>query len=122
MSILVLVIVVRIQIYLKPYIHEENNELEIWSLLAGIATMYCGILFNKDSEDSLLGLKIFAILVLTLINLSFLIRWIFHFLLSFNFKNKYVQAFIRVLKYLGKYQEVLLIEPKGNKIINLYYQ
>ena len=85
-AVILLVILIRVQIKLKPYKDELNNELEIESMITGTATLFWGVLFTSD--DNKHAIIVLAVLVvLILINIKFLLNW--WFWISFTLMEKY---------------------------------
>ena len=96
-AVLVLIALIRIQIRLKPYKNELNNDLEIESMVTGTATLFWGVLFISD--DNRFALIVLAILiVLIIINIKFLLHW--WFWMSYTFIEKY-KIFHSIFVILG---------------------
>ena len=85
-AVLVLVALIRIQIRLKPYKNELNNELEIDSMVTGTATLFWGVLFISD-DNKFAAIVLAILIVLILINVKFLFHW--WFWMSYTFIGKY---------------------------------
>ena len=85
-AVILLVILIRVQIKLKPYKDELNNELEIESMITGTATLFWGVLFTSDDNRYAI-IVLVVLIVLILINIKFLLHW--WFWISFTFIGKY---------------------------------
>lgn len=88
-AILVLIIIFRIQIRIKPYKDERNNEIEILAILTGTLTLFCGIIFVSE-ETSNSTINTLILLVVFIYNVYFILNWILLLLLTFKTKNKYL--------------------------------
>ena len=93
LSILVLIIILRIQLKLKPYKVEENNNLEQNMITAGAMTLFCGVIFTNNSNNMFTML---ALIIMLISNIYFLVIWLFYFLLSLHLKNKYMKSLIEI--------------------------
>ena len=107
LSILVLIIILRIQLKLKPYKVEENNNLEQNMITAGAMTLFCGVIFtnklflfsivvNYFTNNSNNMFTMFALIIMLISNIYFLVLWLFYFLLSLHLKNKYMKSLIEI--------------------------
>jgi hypothetical protein len=85
LSMVILTITGRVQIYLKPYRDEQNNEVEILALVAGMITMASGLVYSQKNANDSLNL-IFMVLVF-ISNSLFILNW--SYLLVVNFNNSY---------------------------------
>ncbi|CAI2367995.1 unnamed protein product [Moneuplotes crassus] len=95
-AIIILLFIFRLQQYIKPYKLEENNQIEILAVLAGIVTLFSSIIFldsidREDLRDSSIA-KIFSIFFIIFINSYFILRWIHLFLSCLKSKNSALRA------------------------------
>ena len=94
LGIILLLSISRIQLKMNPYKLEENNDIEVMSILAGMLILYCGIIFEQGQDYNYPIFNLIAMLILIVFNSVFLIRWLYYFLDSFNFKNKNLRMFV----------------------------
>ena len=87
---------IRVQLRLKPYKFETNNLIEVKATSVGLLLLYCGILFKETDENKYNGFITCAILFVMLINIMFIIEWLYYFFVSLNYKNQNFQIFIRL--------------------------
>ena len=97
-SVLLLMIIIRIQLRLDPHKISQNSSIEMKAIIAGMMTIYCGLLFSQEGEDRINDFNTMALIILIIINAMFLIEWFYLFLLSFNVKN---DKFIFILHIYG---------------------
>ena len=91
-----ILIVFRVQIYLKPYKDLINNEIEMKAIMVGSFTLYWGIVFVSDSAN-LAQINIVLLILLIVSNAYFISEWLLHLTISQNSKNKYLNIFIFLL-------------------------
>ena len=100
-SVAILVVLIHVQIKLDPYDDKRHNQIEIQAVVAGTMTLFCGIIFDQDSQDNENPVIIMLILIfLVIINLIFIIRWLYLFIKTFNIKNAKVQLILQILASL----------------------
>lgn len=85
-AVLFMILLIRVQINLKPYKYEMNNKLEIEAIITGTATLFCGVLFVSD-DNSLALVVLFILLVIIILNVRFIMFWAFCF--TFTLAAKY---------------------------------
>ena len=107
---IIVLIILRIQIYLQPYKDEQNNKIEIQGTLAGMFTLFCGIIFI-EKEDTIKHFNIFMAILMFMFNLSFIMSWTYLFIVSWNIKNV---TFNKMLSLFG-----MLLCKKTNLTISL---
>ena len=95
-SVLIILIVFRVQIYLKPYKDLINNEIEMKAIMVGSFTLYWGIVFVSDSAN-LAQINIVLLILLIVSNAYFISEWLLYLTISQNSKNKYLNIFIFLL-------------------------
>ena len=110
-SVLFLFILTSIQIKIQPYEDKRYNKIEIRAITAGTMTLFCGVMFNQgDSQDKSPLLLPAIIILLIAINVSFIIEWLYLFIMSLNVRNIKVQLFLQLLASLiferHEFQEV----------------
>ena len=98
-SVLILYLILRIQIRLKPYKYEENNFLEQHATNSGILTILCWIIFTQQDHNYALFITL-TLAFLIIINAMFIILWIFYLLLSLNLKNENLKKFLKIYAYI----------------------
>ena len=98
-SIGILIVIFRIQIYLKPYKNSKNNEIEMKAILIGALSLFCGTIFiTKGANVDTINTFIFVVLIVS--NVYFIINWVLFFLLSLNSKSKYIGIVIFILSVI----------------------
>jgi hypothetical protein len=82
-AVLILIIIFRVQQKLQPYKLDENNQIEILAVMAGMLTLFGALLFiespDGDTED-VAFLQTFSLICIVSINIYFILRWIHVFL------------------------------------------
>lgn len=103
-AVFLLTIMFRIQIRVKPYRIEANNQIEILAVLSGMVTIFWAVLFIDQIEGnevkSVTFLKLFSLVVIFLVNAYFILRWIHIFLYSFDSSNSTFVISRRIFGYL----------------------
>lgn len=98
-AIMVLVLLFRLQHKIQPYKLQENNLLEMLAIITGMITLFGGILFLDDSEDSVPGLQLFALVIIVFTNIYFIFRWLHLLLYSFRSQHPILLVTRRILGY-----------------------
>ena len=96
MSVLIILIVFRVQIYLKPYKDLINNEIEMKAIMVGSFTLYWGIVFVSNSAN-MAQVNIILLILLITSNAYFIAEWLLYLAISQNSKNKYLNVYIFLL-------------------------
>ena len=98
----------RLQIRLKPYKRNENNEIEMQGLIAGAITLYSGIVFVAQG-NSFTGFKILIMTLMFIFNGWFLFVWFYLMLCSLNLKNQTFLSLLRIysLFLCKQYKQIL---------------
>ena len=91
-----MLVIFRIQLKVEPYKNNDNNSIEIWATIAGALTLYSSLLFIDDDEESVSGINISVLVLLLVINITFILKWVYLFLESKNIKNATFQKFLKV--------------------------
>ena len=100
LSILVLIIMLRIQIRLVPYKFKVNNFLKQGMIITGSITLFWGLIFINESSS--VGLfSTFSFLVILISNI---VLWLFYFLVSLNLKHRYFKKIIEIYTEDSIYQ------------------
>jgi hypothetical protein len=90
-----LILIIRIQIKLKPYKREENNWIELMALIAGTTTMYAGFIFTLE-DGPIFGFYQMAIIIVFLFNGYFIVHWTFLLMCSVEWNNHNYQRFLKI--------------------------
>ena len=96
MCIVILVVVERMQKRLKPYKAQENNDLEIKAIIAGTSVLFSGLIFEEGSKYNYPHFDTMAFGIISIYNVIFLIKWIYLFFVSLDFKNTYMKRIIKI--------------------------
>ena len=100
LCIILLICVERTQKRLKPYKAQENNDIEIKAIIAGISLLFSGLIFEEGTKHNYQRFDTLAFCVVFVYNSIFIIKWTYLFLISFNFKNYKIQRFLEVYSYI----------------------
>ena len=100
MCIIILVVVERMQKRLSPYKAQENNDLEIKAIIAGTSVLFSGLIFEEGAKYNYLRFDTLTISVVIIYNAIFLIKWVYLFLVSLDFKNSNMKRVIKVYGFL----------------------
>ena len=84
--IVVLLVIYRVQVYLKPYKVLMNNSLERLELVAGTLTLFGGILFIDDENVPLINIIVFFLILI--VNFRFVLNWVYAMMLTFQEKHR----------------------------------
>ena len=98
-SVGILIGIMRLQQFLKPYKYYINNDLELSAINAGVATLFSGIIFSQENTNY----GIFNTLALTFLittNAIFIIQWFFFLLLSLNLKNMKFRKLLDIYAFI----------------------
>lgn len=101
----------------RPFILDEFNELELYSTLSALITIYSGSLYV--SEDISEFVKIIAFTTIVLVNSAFITRWIWSmFEIIFRIYNNFFQKFFP--NFTAKYMRLnKKISSKKHFITNI---
>jgi len=69
-------LVLRIQQRINPYKDPENNKIEMMAIMAGIITLYSALIFVTEEEE-VSYIYNFALLLLFIVNIVFVLHWIY---------------------------------------------
>ena len=101
-----MIILLRIQIHLKPYKLEQNNQIEILATIVGSITLFTSILFTEEIE-TIAWFNIIAVIILFSSNVYFLLQWSYLVLRSLKFKNKVLSKIVSLIAFvLMKNQDI----------------
>jgi hypothetical protein len=95
-AVILIVVFLRLQIALKPFKLELNNEWELLSYMASLITLFGGLLYVTDVLR-LKSVDLFAFFVILLINVYFLLFWTYLMLSTYN-KYKCVKKLTNILR------------------------
>ena len=73
LGIILLVIIIRIQLAVSPYIIKVNDDLEVMSIISGMLVLYCGLIFEEGQNSDLPIFDSLAMIVLIIFNVMFLL-------------------------------------------------
>ena len=105
--IIMLLFIVRFQMYVSPYKTKINNILELRAMVASLVIIYSGIIFEEGSSSRYPGFETLALLLIMLYNIIFVMQWGYYFLSSFNSKYEFVKTFLKL------YGNILCIKQKN---------
>jgi len=89
---IVLLITGRVQLHLKPYKKEDNNQAEFLAIVAGFVTVLSGMIFQEEDQVGSLNTIIY-ILAISL-NTLFVLKWISMVLKMFEEKSNAIRKVI----------------------------
>ncbi|CAI2371351.1 unnamed protein product [Moneuplotes crassus] len=98
-GMMVLYLFIRLQVRMMPYKREENNQIEMLSLAAGVITLSSGIIFVTE-EDAFGMFKILLTMIIFIINSWFLLVWFYLLLCSLGIRN---EKFLKLLQIYGTF-------------------
>ena len=75
-AVITIIILIRIQKILKPYILKVNNELENSSMVAVGFTLYGGLLFMKG-QSQVSFIEVFVFILIIVINVVYIMFWVY---------------------------------------------
>ena len=96
LGIILLVIIIRIQLAVSPYIIKVNDDLEVMSIISGMLVLYCGLIFEEGQNSDLPIFVSLAMIVLIIFNVMFLAQWLYYFLVSLDFKNESMKKLVKI--------------------------
>mmetsp|Transcript_17918 Transcript_17918/g.15825 ORF Transcript_17918/g.15825 Transcript_17918/m.15825 type:complete len:141 (+) Transcript_17918:1009-1431(+) len=70
-----LIVTGRIQISLKPYKNEENNNIELFAITTGIVTILSNLVYDEEEEVAFIVTSVFIFTIL--LNIIFVVQWIY---------------------------------------------
>ena len=103
-SIVILIVIFRIQIYLKPYKNPKNNEIEMKAILIGALTLFWGAIFITNGAN-INAINSFIFILLIASNTYFVWCWILAVILSMESKSKYTNILIFIFSVITFTQE-----------------
>lgn len=116
-SVVILVITIRLQLFLKPYKDPLNNKVEIYALIAGTVTLFSGVIFYRENNQNQ-SLNLIILIFIFLVNVKFIVEWFYLFTLSMGEKYSFFSQLSVVLKVLlWKQKSVKVIEKHEIKVI-----
>ena len=90
----------RIQKRLKPYKLKENNQIEMKAIIAGTTILFCGLLFQEDSDYDYPLFGTMAFLIIIFYNSYFILEWTYLFIASLKLKNRKIELILEIYKHL----------------------
>lgn len=96
---------------LKPYKDKSNDKIEILSVISWIITLHWALVFV--SEDPLISVYNFALMVWILSNLWFILNWVYLLAGLLNSENTYYKKFMKLFAImLLKNKNASILSPK----------
>ncbi|CAI2365113.1 unnamed protein product [Moneuplotes crassus] len=111
-SIVWLFAILKIQQAMKPYKNNENNKIDELAIVAGIITIYYGIVFIQEQTRTP-ALRFLSLCVILIGNAAFLLQWTYLVCKDRNYSNKCFRTFMKIFAFvLCKEFESPLVEPR----------
>lgn len=101
-----------LQIYFKPYITDELNQLEIAGTLAATITVLAAIIYTESNESSI-KLQLFLVFIMIVVNCFYILYWV-----SFTFK----QLFTYIISNIDFLKKRFLKRDGFNRDISKEYK
>lgn len=102
-SLSVLVTSGRLQIFLKPYKNEENNNCEMLAITAGTITTISGLVYSQD--DNVEQLNYTFMVMILLFNAVFLLDWSYLMIKNYDHKLRFLKK-VRLLMIISRFLTV----------------
>jgi len=80
------------QLYLKPYKNENNNQAEFLAIVSGVVTILSGLVFTEDEQNNALNNVI--LIAAIILNIMFCIKWTSLILKIYEKKSKFIKTVI----------------------------
>ena len=115
-AIITLIILVRVQMYLKPYKLKINNEIENSSMVAIGFTLYGGILFMKG-QSQVSFIEAFAFILIIVINAVYIMFWIYLMAKTYDRHEvaKKISALLKIVLFRGDNDTVVTVTNESNQ-------
>lgn len=84
-SLIVLVSSARIEVFIKPYKNPDHYKVEFLAMMAGAATISTSLIYSQKVHNDNLDTILFVIMIL--INLKFILEWLYLICKSYEDKN-----------------------------------
>ncbi|CAI2373152.1 unnamed protein product [Moneuplotes crassus] len=85
----------RIQMSLKPYKRDSNNQVEFLAIMAGAVTILTGaVFFEKKPVEPL---DTFALLIVCFVNAAFILNWTYLLTQEFEEKSKFAKIITKII-------------------------
>ncbi|CAI2365361.1 unnamed protein product [Moneuplotes crassus] len=97
LSLMILIVTARVQLYLKPYRNREHSKIEFLAMMAGVCTITAALIYSQDKQNEVLN--IFVLLSVISFNLKFIMEWLFLLLLKHQDRSSLVKS---ITKFVGK--------------------
>jgi uncharacterized membrane protein len=91
----------RVQERLKPYKSESNNRIEMVAIVAALFTLYSSLIFVVE-EGPLDGFYFLCLVLVFLVNIFFIVNWVYLMLESFRKSNKHIKNWMDVISNILK--------------------
>lgn len=105
-ALVFLITLIRLQLRLKPFQKEQNNNIEIKAITAGMVTLFWGIIFNESEDGAHSGFSLLSLFILCIMNASFFLEWTYLLLVSYKFKNPKIKTLIKAYAVLLWYKKL----------------
>ncbi|CAI2360923.1 unnamed protein product [Moneuplotes crassus] len=90
LSLMILIVTARVQVYLKPYKNHEHSKIEFLAIMAGVCTITAALVYSQDKQNEVLN--VFVLLSVISFNLKFIIEWLFLLLLTYRDKHNSLKS------------------------------
>ena len=110
LSVIVLTITARVQIYLDPYKNSKHSEIELLAIIAGTTTLFSGLIYTSSTTVNLLNTLVLAWIFS--FNIIFILEWLLLLFVTLSERFKFL---IKVSNFYNKFNIVLV----KTKLINL---
>ena len=110
LSVIVLTISARVQIYLDPYKNSKHSEIELLAIVAGTTTLFSGLIYTSSTTDNLLNTLVLAWIFA--FNIIFILEWLLLLFVTLSERFKFL---MKVSNFYDKFNIVFV----KTKLINL---
>ena len=97
LSVIVLTISARVQIYLDPYKNSKHSEIELLAIVAGTTTLFSGLIYTSSTTDNLLNTLVLAWIFA--FNIIFILEWLLLLFITLSERFKFL---MKVSNYFSK--------------------
>ena len=107
-AIITLLVLIRLQMYLKPYKLKVNNEVENSSMIAVGFTLYGGLLFFKG-QSQVTFIEAFVFILIIIINSVYIMFWIYLMAMTYDRHEvgKKISALLKIVLFRDDSDTVL---------------
>ena len=107
-AVITIIVLIRLQMYLKPYVLNVNNEVENASMIAVGFTMYGGLLFMKgQSQVSII--EVFVFILIIVISTVYIMFWVYLMANTYNRHEvaKKLVSLLKIVLFRGDSDDIL---------------